>query len=67
MQHRNQHVHCPAATVASAGARLLVALSCGGFQLFAVCAAQLLRSEITARDKLARANAELQAAQTPLG
>jgi signal transduction histidine kinase len=46
---------------------LIVTLSCGGFQLFAVCAAQLLRSEITARDKLARANAQLQAAQALLG
>jgi signal transduction histidine kinase len=44
-----------------------VAVSCGGFQLFAVCAAQLLRSEIAARDRLARANAELQAAQVLLG
>jgi signal transduction histidine kinase len=52
---------------ASSGARLLVALSCGGFQLFAVCAAQLLRSEIAARDTLARANAELKAAQVLLG
>lgn len=52
---------------ASAGARLLVAVSCGGLQLFAVCAAQLLRGEIAARDKLARANAELQAAQLLLG
>ena len=52
---------------ASSGARLLVALSCGGFQLFAVCAAQLLRSEIAARDTLARANAELKAAQMLLG
>jgi signal transduction histidine kinase len=46
---------------------LIVTLSCGGFQLFAVCAAQLLRSEITARERLARANAELQAAQALLG
>jgi signal transduction histidine kinase len=52
---------------ASSGARLLVALSCGGFQLFAVCAAQLLRSEIAARGTLTRANAELQAAQVLLG
>ncbi|HEV7444809.1 MAG TPA: sensor histidine kinase [Steroidobacteraceae bacterium] len=52
---------------ASSGARLLVALSCGGFQLFAVCAAQLLRSEMAARDTLARANAELKAAQVLLG
>ncbi len=46
---------------------MIVAVSCGGFQLFAVCAAQMLRSEIAARDKLARANAELQAAQVLLG
>jgi signal transduction histidine kinase len=46
---------------------IIVAVCCGGFQLFAVCAAQLLRSEIAARDKLARANAELQAAQVLLG
>jgi signal transduction histidine kinase len=52
---------------ASAGARILVAVSCGGFQLFAVCAAQLLRSEVAARDKLTRANAELKAAQVLLG
>jgi signal transduction histidine kinase len=52
---------------ASSGARLLVALSCGGFQYFAVCAAQLLRSEMAARNTLARANAELKAAQVLLG
>jgi signal transduction histidine kinase len=52
---------------ASAGARALVAVSCGGFQLFAVCAAQLLRSEIAARDRLTRTNAELKAAQVLLG
>jgi signal transduction histidine kinase len=46
---------------------IIVAVCCGGFQLFAVCAAQLLRSEIAARDKLACANAELQAAQVLLG
>jgi signal transduction histidine kinase len=46
---------------------LIVAVSCGGFQLFAACAAQLLRSEIAARDKLASANAELRAAQALLG
>jgi signal transduction histidine kinase len=46
---------------------ILVVVSCGGFQLFAVCAAQLARSEIAARDKLARANAELQATQVLLG
>jgi signal transduction histidine kinase len=46
---------------------LIVAISCGGFQLFAACAAQLLRSEIAARDKLASANAQLRAAQALLG
>jgi len=46
---------------------LIVAVSCGGFQLFAACAAQLLRSEIAARDKLASANAELRAAHALLG
>src|SRR5487761_998217 len=45
---------------------VLVAVVCGGLQLFALCAAQLARSEITARDELARANAELRAAQTLL-
>jgi signal transduction histidine kinase len=46
---------------------IILGVSCGGFQLFAVCAAQLLRSEVAARDKLARANEELKAAQVLLG
>ena len=45
---------------------VLVFLTCGGFQLFAVGAAQLLRSEIAARDELARANTELKATRTLL-
>lgn len=44
----------------------LVALVCGGLQLFALCAGQLARSEITARDELARANTELRTAQALL-
>ena len=44
----------------------LVAVVCGGLQLFALCAAQLARSEIAARDELARANTELRAAQALL-
>lgn len=46
---------------------IVVVVSCSGFQLFAVCAAQLARSEMAARDKLARANAELKATQVLLG
>jgi signal transduction histidine kinase len=45
---------------------VLVIASCGGFQLFALCAAQLARSEMAARDELARANTELRAAQALL-
>lgn len=45
---------------------VLVAVVCGGLQLFALCAAQLARSEITARDELAHTNAELRAAQALL-
>lgn len=45
---------------------VLVAVVCGGLQLFALCAAQLARSEIAARDELTRANAELQIAQALL-
>jgi signal transduction histidine kinase len=41
---------------------VLIAVTCGGFQLFAVSAAQLARSEIGARHELTRANAELRAA-----
>jgi signal transduction histidine kinase len=44
----------------------LVLVSCAGFQLFAFCAAQLARSEIAARDELARANTELRATQAIL-
>jgi signal transduction histidine kinase len=44
----------------------LVLISCAGFQLFALCAGQLARSEIAARDELARANTELRAAQAIL-
>ncbi|MBS0419838.1 MAG: sensor histidine kinase [Proteobacteria bacterium] len=44
----------------------LIIASCGGFQLFAVCAAQLARSEMAARDELARANTELRGAQALL-
>jgi signal transduction histidine kinase len=46
---------------------VLVLVSCAGFQLFALCAAQLARSEIAARDELARTNTELQAAYVLLG
>lgn len=45
---------------------VLVAVVCGGLQLFALCAAQLARGEITARDELARTNAELRTAQALL-
>ncbi|HEY2685356.1 MAG TPA: sensor histidine kinase [Steroidobacteraceae bacterium] len=41
---------------------LVVAVTCAGFQLFAVSAAQLLRNEMAARNELLRANAELKAA-----
>ncbi|HEY2464576.1 MAG TPA: histidine kinase [Steroidobacteraceae bacterium] len=41
---------------------LVVAVTCAGFQLFAVSAAQLLRNEMAARNELTRANAELKAA-----
>jgi signal transduction histidine kinase len=44
----------------------LVLVSCVGFQLFALCAGQLARSEIAARDELARANTELRATQAIL-
>jgi signal transduction histidine kinase len=44
----------------------LVVLVCGGLQLFALCAAQLARGEITARDELSRANTELRAAHALL-
>ena len=45
---------------------MLVVVTCGGFQLFAVAAAQLVRSEMAARDELARANMELRATQALL-
>jgi signal transduction histidine kinase len=45
---------------------VLTAVVCGGLQLFALCAAQLARGEIVAREELARTNAELRAAQTLL-
>ncbi len=41
----------------------LVLIGTLGFQLFAMAAAQLVRNEIDARNRLARANAELEAAQ----
>lgn len=48
------------------GKLVLVVATCAGLQYFAMCAAQLVRSEIFARQQLARANAELQAAQSIL-
>lgn len=57
-------IRCAGDTSAMA---LLVVATTGGFQLFAVCAAQLLRSEMAARDELALANAELRAMQVLLG
>lgn len=45
---------------------ILVGVVCGGLQLFALCAAQLARSEIAARDELTRANAELRTAHALL-
>jgi len=45
---------------------LFVASVCGGLQLFALCAAQLARSEITARGELTRTNAELRTTQSLL-
>lgn len=45
---------------------MIVAVVCGGLQLFALCAAQLARGEIVARDELTRANAELRTAQALL-
>lgn len=41
---------------------VVVAVTCAGFQLFAVSAAQLVRNEMAARNELMRANAELEAA-----
>ncbi|HEY6922318.1 MAG TPA: sensor histidine kinase [Steroidobacteraceae bacterium] len=52
--------------VESQASWFLVLVSCAGFQLFAFCAAQLARSEIAARDELARANMELRATQAIL-
>lgn len=48
------------------GKLVLVVATCAGLQYFAMCAAQLVRSEIAARQQLAHANAELQAAQSIL-
>lgn len=48
------------------GMSLVVLLSSCGFQLFAVSAAHLARSEAAAREDLARTNAELLATQTLL-
>lgn len=45
---------------------VITAVVCGGLQLFALCAAQLARSEIAARDELSRTNVELRAAQALL-
>ena len=45
---------------------MIVAVVCGGLQLFALCAAQLARGEIVARDELTRTNAELRTAQALL-
>lgn len=45
---------------------VIVAVVCGGLQIFALCAAQLARSEIAARDELTRANAELRTAHALL-
>src|SRR5581483_3327198 len=56
-------IRCAGDTSAMA---LLVVATTGGFQLFAVCAAQLLLSERAARDELARANTELKATQVLL-
>jgi len=56
-------IPCPGETAAT---QVLVVASCAGFQLFAVCAAQLTRSEMVARDELARTNTELQATQAIL-
>ncbi len=49
--------------IPSAAMSWLVFVATLGFQLFAMSAAQLLRSEMEARKRLARANAELEAAQ----
>ncbi|MBW8816549.1 MAG: hypothetical protein JF588_24285 [Caulobacterales bacterium] len=43
------------------GSSLMILMTTFGFQIFAVCAANLARSEAEARDRLALANAELQA------
>jgi signal transduction histidine kinase len=45
---------------------VIVLLSACGFQLFAISAAHLARNEAAARDRLARTNDELRAAQTLL-
>jgi signal transduction histidine kinase len=56
-------IRCAGDTSAMA---ILVVATTGGFQLFAVCAAQLLRSAMAARDELARTNTELRATQVLL-
>lgn len=56
-------IRCAADTSAMA---LLVVVTTGGFQLFAVAAAQLVRREMAARDELARTNSELRATQVLL-
>ncbi|MBV8803480.1 MAG: sensor histidine kinase [Sinobacteraceae bacterium] len=56
-------IRCAGDTSAMA---LLVVATTGGFQLFAVCAAQLVRSEKAARDELSRAYMELRATQALL-
>lgn len=48
------------------GKLVLVVATCAGLQFFAMCAAQLVRSEIATRQQLARANLELQATQSVL-
>jgi signal transduction histidine kinase len=48
------------------GKLVLVVATCAGLQFFAMCAAQLVRSEIIARHQLARVNSELQATQAIL-
>lgn len=47
----------------ASGMSALILLSTSGFQLFAIAAAHLVRSEADARDRLSRANAELRATQ----
>jgi signal transduction histidine kinase len=51
---------------ATGGVSVVILVSTCGFQLFAISAAHLARSEAAARDRLARANAELTATQVLL-